>query len=274
MKRAVMDARFSRGIRHLGVVLAGTFGVASSASCGSGPSPLVILGVLSPPAPSGSGSSLCCLYTPAVKGPFLSSGTVDFAFTRQYAPELLVANQLVPAPDDSCSYERVDSIVLILGSTVRITDADGTDLDTYTLSGDGFVEDSIVGPGPGLTAYGTTLVSTTVADKLGAFSGKRRLTAHVKVFGVTECAAQGYSSGSHVESDEVSFPIDACVGCLVTYPAAADDPTSATQPNCDATSSSTITPPCVVGQDQPIDCRSCVNTNAPFAPPNVNVCEP
>jgi hypothetical protein len=179
----------------------------------------VIVGMLVPP----SGASVC-LYTPSMSGPFLSTGTVDLSLTREYTPTLLVENRLV-TPGSTCR-ACGEPIVIIDSATVRVTNEDGTDLDDFTVPGDGFAQDA-TGAGPSLTTYTTTLVSTAAADKLGTFSGTKHLVSHVKLFGRS-------STGDHVESDEQVFSIDACVGCL-----------------CDPTATSA---PCVVGQDQVVAC--------------------
>jgi len=236
--------------------------VASAASCADGPDqPLLNIGMLAPPKPSGE----VCAFTADLKGPFLSVGTLDLAFTRQYNAILLLGNTLIPPR--SASRDPVEPEFNVEGAIVQVTDADGNLLDDYTVLGVGFLQDASGGQ-PGIGTFETTLVSQAAADKLGTFSGTKRLTSFVKVFGHS-------SGGTFAESGEVPFAIDACVGCLVVFPPDADDPASATQPNCDLSSSSdAITPPCILGQDQPIDCRLCASTNAPFPPSNANVCEP
>ncbi len=251
-----------RTVSRIACTLVGGFVLATVASCGNADLPPVfVMGVLAPPTPTGSST---CVYMPDANGPFLSAGSVDFAFTREYTPILLLANQLTRhcSPDN---YVAPTEIV-VLAATVRINDTDGNELDRYTIAGAGFISPPTGGQ-LGLGTYATTLVSSTVADRLGMFSGTKRLISYVAVYGRTY-------DGSPFESGWFSFPIDVCFGCLVTFPATADDPTSAIQPNCDATSSANLVPPCVLGQDRPIDCRLCASTSAPFAPPNVNVCEP
>jgi hypothetical protein len=228
-----------RGFARVFCALAAATG-AAAASCTGGLPPLAVAGVLSPP-PS-------CVYTARIAGPFVSTGLIDLAFRREYTPTLLVTSRLIPATDPACAPDRIEAVVALEGATVRITDADGNELDDYTTTGAGLVSASAP------AAYETKLVSDTAANQLGTFSGTKRVIAHVKVFGRTTCNAQGYESGSRVESDELTFAIDACIGCLVTSPPDADDPTAAVQPNCDS-----LTPPssspCVLGQDQLIDCR-------------------
>lgn len=70
------------------------------------------------------------------------------------------------------------------------------------------------------------------------------------------------TSGTEVESNAFSFPIQVCRGCLLEFPLEANDPLD-TQPNCRAdltaeeseVTDSELT--CLPGQDQPLDCRVC-----------------
>ena len=76
---------------------------------------------------------------------------------------------------------------------------------------------------------------------------------HVQFIGVT-------TSGTSVESNLFTFPMELCRGCLLDFPLEANDPLD-TQPNCRAESgesgTSTIEMPCLPGQDETLDCRIC-----------------
>jgi hypothetical protein len=241
---------------------------ASASSCVANDGSILIIGILAPPTSSGTGATAVCTYTADIMGPFLSFGTVDFAFTRQYIPELLLGNQLVPQANGSIDRLETDNIN-IEGAIVTVTDeGTGEQLDNYTVLGAGFLQPSSGGE-PGIGTYATTMVSPKVADALGVFTGTKRLISNVEVYGTT-------SGGTYLKSAQIPFEINACFGCLVVFSTAADDPASPIQPNCDASTTSgstTITPPCVFGQDQAIDCQLCAGTGAPYSP-TVNVCEP
>jgi hypothetical protein len=241
--------------RALSVAFGGLLIAASASSCVANNSSLVVLGMLTPPQASGSSGAAICLYTPNIVGPFLSFGTLDVAFAEEYVPTLLVGNQLIPQGNPATDRSETANII-IQGAIVRVTDASGATLDNFTAPGDGFVLPASGGT-PGLTTYAATIVSPKAADavrqSLGTtFGGTKRLISYVKVFGMT-------TGGTHIESGEVGIPVNACNGCLVTFPSGSDDPSSATQPNCTAaaTSGGSSSTPCIFGQDQYIDCRTC-----------------
>lgn len=240
----------------IGAVAGAAIACLSVSSCVANDGSIIIIGMMSPPIATGTGGSAVCTYTPNIIGPFLSYGTMDVAFAQGgYVAVLLLGNQLVA--QGNAALDRAESNnVNLTGAIVRVTDATGAELDNYTVPGAGFLLPSSGGT-PGLGTYATTLVSPKAADaarqSLGISFGTKRLISYIKVFGTT-------SGGTHIESGEIAIPVNACNGCLVTFPAGSDDPAQA-QPNCalsaSSGSSSTITEPCVFGQDQTIDCRLC-----------------
>jgi hypothetical protein len=239
--------------RIVGAITAAAIAGVSAASCVPNDGSLVVIGLLSPPATSSSGST--CGYTANLIGPFMSYGTMDIAFTQQYSPVLLLGNQMVPQSNPKQSKVETDDVI-VQGAIVRVTDVTGATLDNYTVPGDAFVP-AASGGVPGLAAFGTTLVSSNAVAAFGGtgalgYGVTKRLISYVTVFGTT-------TGGSHIESGEVGIPVNACNGCLVSFPAEADDPALLKQPNCLATgqTGSSVSSPCVAGQDQPIDCRLC-----------------
>jgi hypothetical protein len=237
--------------RIVGAVVGAAVAALSATSCVDNDGSLVIIGILSPPIATGG----TCAYTANIIGPFLSYGTMDVAFSDQYIPTLLIGNQMVVQGNGSLDRVETDNVIL-QGAIVRVTDAAGATLDNYTVPGDGFVPPSSGGTA-GIAAFATTLVSPTAANAVRADIannfGTKRLISYVKLFGTT-------TGDTHIESGEVAFPIDACFGCLVTFPDGSDDESQMTQPNCLASSSSggsAITQPCLTGQDQYVDCRLC-----------------
>lgn len=65
-----------------------------------------------------------------------------------------------------------------------------------------------------------------------------------------------------------SFAIHVCCGCLVTFPAEADLPsTDHPGPDCLGRTSETGSSPCSPGQDLPVDCRACATTQTEFCQP-------
>lgn len=240
------------------VVVAGVLVGASASSCVDNNASVVIVGMLTPPIAAATGGSAACVYQPTLIGPFLSYGVMDVAFATQYVPEVLVANNLVAQANSALDRIETNSL-MIQGATVRVTDVTGGTLANYTVPGSGFVP-AASGGTPGLTAFATTIVSQDVSKQFATggpnalgFGAIKHLVSYVKIFGIT-------TGGTHIESGEVGMPVDLCNGCLVTFPVGSDDPALAQQPNCLATGQSggtTVAAPCVMGQDQAVDCRLC-----------------
>jgi hypothetical protein len=247
--------------RIVGGIVGFVIVAASASSCVVNHGSILIIGILAPPTSTSSGGSASCTYTATATGPFQSTGFMDIAFEQEYQPVLLLGNQLVA--QGNASLDRVETNnVNIEGATVRVTDSAGAVLDNFTVLGAGFLFPSQAST-PGLASYGTTLVSPKAVAALGTFTGTKRIVSYIKVYGTT-------SGGTHIESAEEPFSVNVCIGCLVNFPLAADDPTSPKQPNCNASASSSTTSniaiPCVLGQDQPIDCRLCSLTYAACQP--------
>jgi hypothetical protein len=248
--------------RIASVIVAGAVVSLSASSCVDNNGSVVVIGILAPPITASAGGG-ACVYTPNIIGPFLSYGTLDVAFSQQYVPVLLLGNQLVAQANASLDRLETDDVI-VQGATVRVTDASGATLDNYTVPGDGFIPASTGGT-PGLTSFATTIVSPKVSQQFAptgasalAYGVTKRLVSYVKIFGIT-------TGGTHIESGEVGIPVDLCNGCLVTFPAGANDPALTQQPNCLATGQSggtTVSPPCITGQDQFIDCRLCTGNAA------------
>lgn len=201
---------------------------------------------------------------------FITKGVLDVAFSTQYTAFLLVGSQLVQRGDPTTMKSETSRIHLE-GTEVRLEDASGTTIaGPFTVPGSGFIDPASGGtPSFGLmdsvlvdSRTGQALRSQLTSQPRGTL---RRLTAHVKAFGTT-------LGGVSVESGDFSFPIDACYGCLVSFPPEANLPGTQPQPNCLAPTtagSSNFVTPCYMGQDTPIDCRLCHTYLG-----NVDLCEP
>ncbi len=222
-------------------------------ACADNDGSVFVVGVLAPPIAANG----VCTYTIAASGPFLSGGTVDLAFTNSYQPTMLLGNQLVARGNAQESRVETNRVQL-QGSVVRITDAAGTELRSYTVAAAGIL-DPASGTTPGYGSTSTILLDPDTAASLrtqlaNAPGTTRTLLTYTKFFGQT-------LGGTHIESGEYQYPITACFGCLVTFPAGSAD-TSQTLPNCLGTSggsSGNLVTPCTLGQDQFVDCRLCQN---------------
>jgi hypothetical protein len=198
----------------------------------------------------------------------LLRGQLDLAFQRQYRADLLVGNQLVPRGNSS-QLRTETARVEIQGTIVRAEDSTGaTAWGPVTVPGTGFA-DPATGSTPSFGVVDTVLLGselgTTLAGQLmGDRSSIRYFTAVVKAFGRT-------LGGMSVESGEWRFPINVCYGCLVVFPPEATDPKIMPIPNCglSTVTGTSVVHPCIVGQDDTIDCRVCKETF-----PHGALCEP
>jgi hypothetical protein len=213
-----------------------------------------------------------CTYTADPTLPQLFSGQLDVALSPNYRAILIVGNQMVAQANPN-QLVAESNRVNIQGAVVRITDASETvQVANYSKLGSGFI-DPATGTTPGYGLVSVEMIDSATATAaigansalgeqalaLGSTTVHRRI-AHVKLFGAT-------LGNQSVESSEFVFPIDICHGCLITFPQGSqnDQEAAATgKPNCDGPLSSsssgaqTIIQPCVLGQDQPVDCRLCV----------------
>lgn len=157
------------------------------------------------------------------------------------------------------------SDVTIQGAIVRITDAAGNLLKTYTRLASATIYPSN-GTTPGYAPIGPvtivdsdtiasdTEIQTLVVNGLPRAASVRLIT-YSRFFGKT-------TGGRDVESDEFEFPVDVCRGCLIAFSPADINPNAAI-PNCigpctaGSSAASTAPIPCVPGQDLPIDCAQC-----------------
>jgi hypothetical protein len=185
----------------------------------------------------------------------LTEGVLDVAFASEYHASLLVGSQLV-ARGNASQVRSETARVTVQGSEVTLLDAQGkTAWGPITVPGSGFI-DPATGSDPAFGVTNTILLGASLGQTLhndlqGTPGVLRRFVAHVKVFGET-------LGGTAVESGEWEFPLTVCYGCLVSFPADANDPKSAVQPNCNAAAMGTgTTTPCNLGQDDGIDCRIC-----------------
>jgi hypothetical protein len=217
----------------------------TATACSHNDGSIYIVSVLAPPTAT---AGAACTYQAVNTGPFITSGILDVGLAQHYEPAILVGNQLVARGDNSTLRVETNRF-LIQGCVVRLTDAGGNQVASFTVQGGAEVDPSTSGT-PGLGIYFPTLVDPATVAQLrknyqtpGASQASSRLVAYFKVYGAT-------TGGQSMESVEFEFPIDTCYGCLVTRPA----DSSCSTPISGSTST---TVPCSLGQDQAIDCRLC-----------------
>jgi hypothetical protein len=221
---------------------------------------------------AGGSSSDACVTEANPQGPFISHGTLDVAFRREYIAGLVVGSQIVTR-GSKAQLKTETSGVRIEGLEARLEDVNGAIVwGPYTIPATGFIDPAIdvtpsYGMVDGMLVGPDVQVSkgVNVRDYLQTKPGTSlRFTSVSKVF--------GHTLGSQaVESGEFRYPITICYGCLIFYPAEASDPKVLPYPNCDLpqATGSTTDIGCSPGQDEKVDCRVCKATY-----PGNPICEP
>ena len=262
--------------RVLGHCLAGATlvvgGVAVMAACVHDDESLFVQNVLYP-TPVAIGNS--CTYSNDPNQTYLPRGILDVAFGRfRYDAWFLLGNELVQQSNPSTLHAE-SSTINVQGAVVRVTDAAGNQLTSFTSLTSGTVYAG-TGTTPGYSSTSAQILdSATIQAEVNANAGTLtgggtvKLVTYTKFFGHT-------LGGTYVESLEFEFPIDVCDSsgghpCLVLFTSNDVDTTTpgVKVPNClgnqsSSTSggSSTLPVPCITGQDTTIDCSQCQGTPA------------
>ena len=202
-------ANFAKRLASRCLVGAAAVGVATALACVHNDASIFIGGVLFPPIAVAGAE---CAYTGSATSPFLSRGTFDVGLANRYEPKVLLGNQLA-ARGDQTQVRAETARFIAQGATVRLTDAAGGEITSYTVQLAAQVEPAS-GSAASYAYFGVTLVdSDTVAllrKALTLRGPSKRVVAYFKVFGQT-------LGGESVESSEYQFPIDTCLGCLVAF---------------------------------------------------------
>jgi hypothetical protein len=224
---------------------------------------IYIRNVQSPPANRQNGQ---CIYLADPTAEFLAEGTLDVDVRDSYQATLLVGSQML-ARGDSLNTRAESNRVHLNGAVVDITNPDGSDINSFTSTGTGFVDPQTANASSfGLLAV--TVIDAATSAKIGgqlSANGTPKLVlANIKAFGKT-------LGGVDVETGQFQFPIRVCKGCLITF-ALGDDPATPgrdcnlplSSSTATAGSTSTSIPvPCNLGQDEVVDCRLCVSNRTP-----------
>jgi hypothetical protein len=199
--------------------------------------------------------------------PIWDGGVLDRVFASDYTAALLIGNQITERGDRE-QLRTETSRVSLKGAEVSLETLQGDSLEEpFSSTATGFV-DAASGTDPALSVMYASLIPPSVAPGLP----EGTIVAKVRVFGTT-------LGGQDVESSELSFPIQICDGCLVSYPAEARDLTAdgteyvCLQATTDSDASSS-TPdadlPCTIGIDLPAPCTTCSSTYAECQSPANN----
>ena len=229
-----------------GFVFSALIGAAglSAVGCEENESMLFIVGVL-------AAEETDCIYSPEGTATLRTGGVLDISLRSSYRAGLLVGSQLTQRGNRD--QLRTETARLSLyGAEVHLETAAGAPIAEYTTIGTGFVHPA-GGTEPG---FGAMVVDVIPA---GAPVGPGLVLARIRVFGET-------LGGQEVESNEYSFPIQICTGCLISYPAEAADMTQGPGIyRCNIRGEEAPTtqePVCHVGQDVSAPCTLCAAYSA------------
>ena len=204
--------------------------------------------------------SSSCMVEASEAGPFRTWGTLDLVKRWDYSFACVIRNQMTDtltvqqwATEDL----RVDTnVVRVTSVTVRyepmgnLATSLGT-VDTFETSTSG------TAPSNALLAVVFPLLSRDFGERIsGAMDTRSPETPFPEEVLLTRIQVSGKTlDGSPVSSGEFLFPLTVCKGCLLTFPPEAADPG---RPNCrNEDGVSGLESPCIVGQDEPVDCRLC-----------------
>lgn len=208
-----------------------------------------------------------CLLEPG--NPYISSGVLDVAFRNSYVAPLSLVNQ---------TFDRSEMMPLYLDNGG--INVEGAEVELHQDAPEG----ALIDVGGGQTAFTTYAVgyvpSTEPGDiseavvpfdilplSLGVQLAENLATAEVPFIRIL-AGVRVFGRGLHgyeVETPQFFFPIDVCFGCLVAFPADANDPENPAG-ICDSTDAPDGSA-CFLGQDRPLDCRYCVNSHPTICGP-------
>lgn len=179
-----------------------------------------------------------CVADPDPESPILLFGVWDRSFESGYIAPLLVGNQMAPQGNFDKIRTETDAVT-IRGAEVRRTTSEGVESE-FSVPATGFIDAAIGEQEPG---YGVAAATLGVPDD--DFGTAEYIIVNVKVFGET-------LGGRAIESNELTFPIELCDGCLIFLPQGATvDPTTGA---CVGGEDAEI--PCKPGQDRGFPCTA------------------
>jgi hypothetical protein len=201
-------------------------------------------------------------------GTYLPKGLLDVGLTTHYFAALLLGSQLVARGDFKTARAEPNRINIEGAdiNLVQITENGETLVGFYQVVATGLIDPTTSGEASyGLAALEVipNSVGLAIAGRLRTLGGGvvDAYEARIRVFGKT-------LGGTEVESNEYTFPIDACYGCTVAFPAESWEHSiviggDATIRNClakDTGAAASGSIACVSGQDGTTDCRTCQGT--------------
>lgn len=246
MRRLQPRYLFSAALLALG-------GLVCASGCADNNSMLFVRGVVASDAAS-------CTPKADPTNTYLAYGTLDTAFRTTYTGFLLVGNQLV-ARGSRTQLRTEPNRVTIRGAVVSISNpAQSGGPFEFSTQATGFI-DPASGDTPGYGLVAVDLIPGTANVQVGGqpyLPSNGEVIVNVSVYGDT-------LGGTSVSSSTLTFPLQICYGCLVSFPSDALDPTIKTR----CTGDTPTTQPCNIGQDSRVDCRLCEGNPACVPPASV-----
>jgi hypothetical protein len=191
-------------IAHCALIAVSTVGCGGSANGrDASAAPIFVKGVLANKLVAAPGGALCT-WTTDPNQPMLTSGVLDVAISDQYEAMFLIGSR------------NQDAGVAVGRAQVRVSDANGAQLASYS---------RLLMGGESVQPYAlavTTIIDPNTISSNGAIQALMpaahlwpsapsvRLVSHVVFWG-------GPISGPVGGSDEFSFPVDICNGCLIAF---------------------------------------------------------
>jgi hypothetical protein len=240
-----------------------------------------------------------CELEAAVEGDFLARGSVDIMLTNRYFLNPTIQNQLLSSKDvkivsaagGGAMGDFRDGLVegnniVLEGATVSFTTPANV---SFALPQNVFIPVSGTVPPQGVTTTALEVLNVDVGNIVrrapeffDAANETFRKTAVVTV--LVSVIFKGHTTaGTEVFSNEFTFPVDMCAGCLLVHPPGTlftDDDNSLT---CDTAAAvlgdgevvdtADVATPCLLGQDDTVDCRLC-RTLAPDDVTADELCDP
>lgn len=194
-----------------------------------------------------------CAYAPGgADNLLLPRGVYDVGFAGSYQAGLLVGNQM-NSRGQKARARTETSRILLEGAEVSLWLPEGGALvEPFSSPGAGFV-DVVAGEGAGYGVLPVVLLPRprSEAEEAAALEAGY-VIAEVRAFGKT-------LGGREIESNAFKFPIDVCMGCLVTFGSADVELDANNEVVCRQAGTDEGSAPCLWGQDEPVSCSLCAS---------------
>jgi hypothetical protein len=248
------------------------------------------------PVPGGIGTT--CMFSADPMSLHRSEGVLDLTLANSYTLFALYRNEMFSSETRIRNSPELRGLFVdganveihadtATGPLIAIHDSTGAAVaPTFTISTNAFV-DAATAAGPGYNVGTLDIIPINVGQAMfqsycidGIWGPG---TPDPQIPGNTTCPVPhwpttqkrvvvvvrpfGHTMGENAISGSVfPYPVTVCCRCLVQFMAGVTEPSNPS-PNCLGNNTGTLTAPCNIGQDDPVDCRLCATTN-------IQVCEP